>query len=166
MKYIYFLKLGFLHPKKFAKLIAKDKSLSTAFFFGAANLSLGLILQIIIKMVVTGNLAIFFPEVSEALSLVVLMLVLFVFLGLSFGLIAKLFGGGAGLKSSMIVTFYSTGPLILAFLPEILFIGLIWSILLLTAGFYYLHEYSKTKAFVNISIPIMGLVIAWAIFSL
>lgn len=158
--YLSFVGAGFMDPSNYIEVVSTENSIKRAIFFGLSNITLGLFLEIILKVTLTNLWTLFFPFVSEMLFPVLIILFFLISYGVLFYILAKIFGGKGSLKKSIIVTFFSTPPIIFAFLPILQTAAILYWIFLLVTGFKKIHKYSKTKAVVNIIIPICGLLLA------
>lgn len=151
--------ISFRHPVRYASSVAGLKGLLPAAYFGLVNLSLGFFLQIVSRVIIYKDWTLFFPLISEAFLVVFLMFLCLWLLGIVSFIIAKALNGRGNLKNTLASTAYATSPLLLAFLPYIYLPALIFFTVQLIIISYKLHQFSKTKAVVNIIIPLMALIL-------
>lgn len=151
--YIYFFNLAIFHPKLYIERTGSYKSSKTAFYFLVLNISLGLIVLIIEKIILNRNLSLAFPAISETLfwiPLGVAILTCFTFI-LHIG--AKIFGGKGSFKESINAACYSSIPLTVFAVPYLFVVSLIWMAVLLILAFRKVHLYPSQSAVINITFP-------------
>lgn len=157
--YIYFLKLALTHPKKYTDLTTRFKKTKTAFFFLIINISIGLSVVILEKIILNRNLNLAFPAISETLFWIpfgVIILTIFAFI-LHVG--ARISGGRGSLKESINVACYSSIPLIVFAVPYLFIPALFWAAILLIISFKSIHLYPAQRAVVNITFPFLIIVL-------
>lgn len=158
--YLKFIWVSFQKPFNFVATISTLKDFKKALFFGLCNICLGLLLEIVLKVLLINRWELFFPSVSEIFFPVLFILFFLILFGVFLHLLAKILKGKGSFKSSVAATLFSTSPLILSFLPILQIAALLYWVFLLIISFLKIHQYSKTKAVVNIIVPLGGLVIA------
>lgn len=157
--FIKFIFISFRRPFKYAQVITTEKDLKKALFFALGNICLGLFLEILLKVILTNRWELFFPLVSEIFFPVLLILFFLVFFGVFLHILAKILKGKGNIKRSLIAILFSTSPLLFGFLPILQIIAFLYWIFLLIISFLKIHQYTKTRAVLNIIIPICGLII-------
>lgn len=153
--YLRIIKKALISPKSFAREVSLYRNVKNATYFLITNITLGLVILIINKIIMSGNPALIFPAISETLFLIPLgTLGLFGF-GFLLHLGAKVFGGKADLRGSITAACFSSVPLIFAAVPFALILTLIWMSILMVLTFQKIHLYKIERAVINITIPFL-----------
>lgn len=157
--YIFFFNLAIFHPKIYIELTSNYKNTNSAVSFLILNISLGLIVLIVEKIILNRNLSLAFPAISETLFWIPLgaaILIAFAFI-LHVG--AKIFGGRGSLKESINAACYSSLPLTIFAVPYLFIVSLIWMAILMILAFRKVHLYPSQKAVINITFPFLVIVL-------
>ena len=157
--YLKFIWMSFRKPFKYVEIISTQRDFKKALFFGLGNICLGLLLEILLKVILTNYWVLFFPFVSEIFFPVFLLLFFLLLFGVFLYVLAKILKGKGNFKSSMSATFFSTTPLLFGFLPILQIIAILYWIFLLIISFLKIHQYSKTYAVLNIIIPVSVIIL-------
>lgn len=153
--YLKALYISILHPIYYSQIISQYKNTRNSLVFFIFNISLGLMIYIIKKVILAHNFSLIFPSISETLFWIPVSCIFLLILVLFLHLMAKIAGGRGKLSDSLAAACFSSLPLIFLGIPIISTFSWFWAVVLLILSFRRVHHYRPSKAVLNIALPFL-----------